>query len=227
MAKCRRAKKMVKDKLVGNFVQKFAMLWDYVYELRLKNPRSTIKMALNRITSESPPDFKRFYVCFEALKRGPFKGELLAAVGRDGNYQMYLVAWVIVKGECIDSWTWFLSLLTADLRMKDGFGYTIISDQQKGLKIAINDILPRVEHRNCARHLDEGVVKELFSKNLKAWTKAFQGLHSVSDIIDNNLCEAFNSNILESRFNSIITMLEEIRVNMITKIVAKRKQFSS
>ncbi|MBA0880212.1 hypothetical protein Goshw_002621 [Gossypium schwendimanii] len=97
MAKCRRAKKMVKDKLVGNFVQKFAMLWDYVYELRLKNPRSTIKMALNRITSESPPDFKR-----------------------DGNYQMYLVAWVIVKGECIDSWTWFLSLLTADLRMKDG-----------------------------------------------------------------------------------------------------------
>ncbi|MBA0711204.1 hypothetical protein Golax_010413 [Gossypium laxum] len=36
--------------------------------------------------------------------------------------------------------------------MEDGFGYTIISDQQKGLEIAINDILPRVEHRNCARH---------------------------------------------------------------------------
>ncbi|PPS15880.1 hypothetical protein GOBAR_AA04692 [Gossypium barbadense] len=38
MIRCRRAKKMVKDKLTGNFVQEFAMLWDYVDELRLKNP---------------------------------------------------------------------------------------------------------------------------------------------------------------------------------------------
>ncbi|KAK9030454.1 hypothetical protein V6N11_031881 [Hibiscus sabdariffa] len=41
----------------------------------------------------------------------------------------------------------------ADLDLEDGFGFTIISDQQKGLEIAINDILPRVEHRNCARHV--------------------------------------------------------------------------
>ncbi|MBA0871058.1 hypothetical protein Goshw_020736 [Gossypium schwendimanii] len=60
--------------------------------------------------------------------------------------------------------------------------------------------------------LDEGIAKELFSKNSKAWTKAFQGLHSVSDIVDNNLCEAFNFCIMESRFKSIITMLEEIRI---------------
>ncbi|MBA0610645.1 hypothetical protein Godav_011463, partial [Gossypium davidsonii] len=35
-----------------------------------KNPRSTIKMAVDRVTPESPPHFKRFYVFFEALKRG-------------------------------------------------------------------------------------------------------------------------------------------------------------
>ncbi|MBA0781590.1 hypothetical protein Gotri_002500 [Gossypium trilobum] len=64
------------------------MLWDYVEKLKLKNPGSTIKMAVNRVTPESPPHFKRFYVCFEALKRGPFKGELLATVGRDGNNQI-------------------------------------------------------------------------------------------------------------------------------------------
>ncbi|MBA0683716.1 hypothetical protein Goari_025351 [Gossypium aridum] len=27
-------------------------------------------MAVNRVTTEAPPHFKRFYVCFEALKRG-------------------------------------------------------------------------------------------------------------------------------------------------------------
>ncbi|MBA0841175.1 hypothetical protein Goarm_003683 [Gossypium armourianum] len=86
MTRCRRAKKMVKDKL-----------------LRLKNLGSTIKMAMNRVTPKSPPHFKRFYVYFKAMKRGwkegcklilgldgcflkgPFKGELLAAVRRDGN----------------------------------------------------------------------------------------------------------------------------------------------
>ncbi|MBA0756583.1 hypothetical protein Gogos_020256 [Gossypium gossypioides] len=74
MIKCKRAKKMMKDKLVGNFLQEFAMLWDYVDELRLKNPGSTIKMAVNRVTPHSPPHFKRFYVCFEVLKRGSKEG---------------------------------------------------------------------------------------------------------------------------------------------------------
>ncbi|MBA0671232.1 hypothetical protein Goklo_024534 [Gossypium klotzschianum] len=122
MIKCRKAKKMIKDKLAGNFLQEFAMLWDYANELRLKNPGSTIKIAVNRVTPHSPTNFKRFYVCFEALKRGwkegcrpvlgldgcflkgPFKCKLLAVVGRDGNNQMYLVAWAIVERECIDYW---------------------------------------------------------------------------------------------------------------------------
>lgn len=69
MTRCRRAKKRVND-LAGNFVQEFATLWDYVDELGLKNTGSAIKMAVNRVTPESPPHFKRFYVCFEALKRG-------------------------------------------------------------------------------------------------------------------------------------------------------------
>ncbi|MBA0692562.1 hypothetical protein Goari_010114 [Gossypium aridum] len=69
MIRCRRVKKMVNDNLAGNFIQEFALSWDYADELRLKNPRSTIKMTVNRVTPESPPHFKRFYVCFEALKK--------------------------------------------------------------------------------------------------------------------------------------------------------------
>ncbi|MBA0573345.1 hypothetical protein Golob_000623 [Gossypium lobatum] len=101
---------MVKNKLARNFVEEFAMLWDYADELRLKNLRSTIKMAVNRVIPESPPHFKKFYVCFEVLKRcykegsrpilgldgyflkGPSKGEMLSTCERDGNNQMYPVA---------------------------------------------------------------------------------------------------------------------------------------
>ncbi|MBA0839468.1 hypothetical protein Goarm_005183 [Gossypium armourianum] len=92
MIRCRKAKKMVKDKLAGNFIDGFAMLWDYADELILKNPGSTIKMTVNRITPESPSHFKRFYVCFKVLKRGPLMSEMLFAIRRDGNNQMYLVS---------------------------------------------------------------------------------------------------------------------------------------
>ncbi|MFQ6655479.1 hypothetical protein Gotur_026006 [Gossypium turneri] len=37
--------------------------------------------------------------------------------------------------------------------LENRYGYTIISDQQKGLEIGISDILPRVEHRNCTRYV--------------------------------------------------------------------------
>ncbi|PPS10888.1 hypothetical protein GOBAR_AA09744 [Gossypium barbadense] len=45
----------------------------------------------------------------------------------------------------------------------------------------------------------------------------------VSNIVNNNLCEAFNFSIMESRFKNIITMLKEIRVKMMIRIVDKRK----
>ncbi|MBA0620599.1 hypothetical protein Godav_006300 [Gossypium davidsonii] len=61
MIRRRKDKKMVKDKLARNFVEELVMLWDYADELRLKNIRSTINLIVNRVTSESPPHFKRFY----------------------------------------------------------------------------------------------------------------------------------------------------------------------
>ncbi|MBA0682279.1 hypothetical protein Goari_024010 [Gossypium aridum] len=61
------------------------------------------------------------------------------------------------------------------------------------------------------------------SKSPKHWTKAVFGCQSKFDMVDNNICEAFNSSIVEVRYKSIITMLEEIRVWLITRIVEKRK----
>ena len=60
-------------------------------------------------------NFRRLYICFGALKhvfrqycrpvlsvdgcwlKGPFKGELLVAVARDGNNQIFPVAWAVVE----------------------------------------------------------------------------------------------------------------------------------
>ena len=39
-------------------------------------------------------------------------GQLMAAVGRDANNQMYPLAMALVESECKDSRGWFLDLLT-------------------------------------------------------------------------------------------------------------------
>lgn len=131
----------------------------------------------------------------------------------------------------------------------------------QGLEFAVKDILPRMEHQNCERHIFancEGykkpkelefafwdIVKSTterqFEDNFKElekldvvaaeclklkepthWSKAFFGTHAKCDAVENNLCEAFNSTILDARHKSIISMLEDIRIRVMERIVEKR-----
>ncbi|KAK8676311.1 hypothetical protein V6N13_034362 [Hibiscus sabdariffa] len=62
---------------------------------------------------------------------GKFKGEILTAVGRDGNDQIYTVAWVVVEVENRETWNWFLRNIILDLHLGDGDEFTLITDQQK------------------------------------------------------------------------------------------------
>ncbi|WCJ29277.1 hypothetical protein M5689_010922 [Euphorbia peplus] len=39
------------------------------------------------------------------------KGQLLSAVAKDGNSQMYLLAWAVIDHETKKTWKWFLELL--------------------------------------------------------------------------------------------------------------------
>ncbi|KAG8499223.1 hypothetical protein CXB51_005732 [Gossypium anomalum] len=128
---------------------------------------------------------------------------------------------VVVEVECTDSWGWFLSLLSTDLGLENGYGYTIISDQQKIVKYTTEreweDLCSALEKK------DKDAYDNLMKKSLKMWTRAFLGTICKSDIVDNNLCEAFNSSIVEAWFKSIIIILEDIRTKMMTRIVQKRK----
>ncbi|XVF64368.1 hypothetical protein PTKIN_Ptkin09bG0164000 [Pterospermum kingtungense] len=228
LTRCKRAKHMVFEKFAGNFIKKYAQLRDYVNELLEKNPGSRVVISTDRDTPESAPWFKRIYICLHAVKKGfkngcrpfvgldgcflkgPYKGELLSAVRKDGNHQMYPVAWAVVESESIDSWTWFLELLSKNLGLRDGHRFTIMSDKQKE------------DNFEKLKKLDEQVAKELMKRNPKQWTKAFQTFYSKCDVVDNNMCEAFNASIVDARHKAIITMLEEIRVGAMKRIVERR-----
>ncbi|CAN0928884.1 hypothetical protein LINGRAHAP2_LOCUS36727 [Linum grandiflorum] len=55
----------------------------------------------------------------------------LSAVGKDGNNQMFRIAWAVVESENRSSWGWFITILQETMGLDDGTGWTVISDQQK------------------------------------------------------------------------------------------------
>ena len=169
ISKIKRAKSIVMQRMFDATRGEYGLVFDYQLELLKSNPGSTIVVKLD--TGEVRPTFLRFYVCFDACKKGFlagcrkvvgldgcfFKGltngELLCALGRDANNQMYPIAWAVVEKENNDSWDFFMALLSKDLQIGDGKGWVIISDQQKGLINAVEQWVPKAEHRMCARHI--------------------------------------------------------------------------
>lgn len=101
------------------------------------------------------PTLKRFFLCFDAMKKGfingcrpflgidgchlkgPFGGVLLAAISLDGNNGLFPVAIAIVEVECKDSWLFFLHHLDAALVSMIDKPLFIMSDQQKVCRLII------------------------------------------------------------------------------------------
>ena len=145
-----RARSEARKMLQGTLNEHYHMIPVYVHELRKVNRGGvTFEFVVDQQTPESLCMFKRLYICFDSLAHdflvgcrpvigldGCFlktetKGQLLSAMGRDANNQMFPIAWAVVEGENQDSWTWFLKLLMQDLGIFDGLGWTVIRDQQK------------------------------------------------------------------------------------------------
>jgi hypothetical protein len=159
ISKCKRAKSLVLNVALDGMKGEYTRVYDYQAELLRSNPGSTIVVCLNS-EFEDRKVFERFYCCFDACKKGFlagcrrvigldgcwFKGanngQLLCAVGRDANNQMYPIAWAAVATETYESWYWFLGLLQKDLNISNGGeAWVIISDQQKVQLLLLNQLL--------------------------------------------------------------------------------------
>ncbi|WVZ13717.1 hypothetical protein V8G54_011283 [Vigna mungo] len=268
LSKARRAKVMASEKLESSFKNQFKRIHDHAHELLKCNPGSTVQVKVDSESGQSI--FQRFYVCLKACKvsfvccrpfigldgcflKGLYKGELLTTIGRDSNDQMLPLAYAVVEVENKDSWTWFLELLIEDLGGAEvGNACTFMSDQQKGLLPAIEQLLPKAEHRFCMRHMYANFRKKFSGQKLKnlmwkavastypqAWEKEMLNMKEVNveaykyligiapsravcDTLTNNMSEGFNSVIVEARGKPIITMLEEIRVFLMKRWATNR-----
>ncbi|CAK8573255.1 unnamed protein product [Lathyrus sativus] len=117
---------------------------------------------------------KSFSVCIPIIGvdgcflKGIYRGQILAAVGRDPNDQMLPIAVAVVEAETKDSWAWFFDLLVRDLGgLEVCKNVTFISDKKKGMLHAIDEFLPGVDQRFCVRHLYSNFRKRFPGKHLK------------------------------------------------------------
>ncbi|GJR66225.1 hypothetical protein Tco_0012290 [Tanacetum coccineum] len=89
-----RANKIASDKMTGSFKEHYSILREYAQELINQNPSTTVRIDVQQEPNSKSPirTFIRVYMC-------PFPGQILTAVGVDGNNRIYPLAYTIVEAE--------------------------------------------------------------------------------------------------------------------------------
>ncbi|CAN0845804.1 hypothetical protein LINGRAHAP2_LOCUS4210 [Linum grandiflorum] len=147
---CSYAKAQVKKILEGTLTSSYAKLRPYLLQLKKADPEGTFVVEVDPVVpGKNYMLFRRIYIGFSCLRKGFIagcrrffaldgcflKGEvpgmILSAVGKDGNNQMFPIAWAVVESENRSSWGWFITILQETMGLDDGTGWTVISDQQK------------------------------------------------------------------------------------------------
>lgn len=178
-----RARRVALETIQGSHEEQYLRLRDYCQVLINKNPGSTALLKVERVNSTVL--FQRLFICFDAqakgflagcrpfigldacFLKGPYGGQLMAAVGRDANNQMYPLCVAIVEAELKDSWGWFLEHLMQVIGRPEERGWCFMSDRQKGLVEAFKRLMPTVEHRFCLRHMYANFNKTYKGKEYK------------------------------------------------------------
>jgi hypothetical protein len=146
-----RAKRKAFEIIHGDYKESYGRLWDYAATLQKTNKGSCVVVKVVKTIPTSPIIFQRMYVSFAVMKKGfkegcrlfigldgchlkgPYRGQLLSAIGRDGNDNIYPIAVATVEQENNEAWSWFLKNLLDDIGSVKDNGWTFISDRQKGM----------------------------------------------------------------------------------------------
>ena len=96
--------------------------------------------------------FFSFGVCIEAFRHcrpvicvdgtfltGKYKGQILTAIGQDGQNQVVPLAFAFVESENIESWTWFFRQLKISV-VKEKPNVCILHDRHVGILSAIRTL---------------------------------------------------------------------------------------
>ncbi|KAG7344893.1 MULE transposase domain containing protein [Nitzschia inconspicua] len=179
--KGRAPKKRVRDKLEESV--------DHLKHFQLRNEETTVKAE-----SDADQRLRRLGICPGIMRRSlqhvrpvlsldgahllsKWKGTLYIASVQTACSNIYPVSFAIMKdGEDAEGWKWFLELLVEAIPLlkmqhpdnRCRFCYfTVISDRQKGLIQALQQVFPDNHHCFCSVHIARNVEKEVGKKVAK------------------------------------------------------------
>ncbi|VVA22019.1 Hypothetical predicted protein, partial [Prunus dulcis] len=229
-----KAKSFAKKRILGSIEEQYGKLWDYCEELKSNNPGSTV-IVKTELQGENPI-FKRIYVCFGALKKGfvegcrqvvgfdgchvkgSHPGQILSAVGIDGNNGMYPIAFAVVEVENTETWGWFFDIFFQDV------GHTSAAFKQRLWAAARATTIPVFEaEMEQMLGQSQAAYKWLQERPAAHWSRSHFSTVPKCDILLNNLCECFNAAILEARDKPIVTLLERIRTYLMLRMARLRE----
>ncbi|XP_020982446.1 uncharacterized protein LOC110273590 [Arachis duranensis] len=164
----------------------------------------------------------------------PYGGQLLTAIGWDPNDKILPIFYAVVEAKIKDSWRWFL------LNLCDDLGVDKIRWSSKKLITAFDELLSNIDHRFCKaakatyvqewerrmkeiQLVDQGAYNHLMEIPAKYWNKSMFNHFPRVDTLVNNICEYFNSVIVEAREKHIVSMLEDIRVYLMNRWADNRQ----
>ncbi|KAH1264681.1 Protein MAIN-LIKE 1 [Glycine max] len=145
----------------GDWNESYAKLGSWLTHMQNHSPGSHFQILHD--------DFWTFGQCKEAFKYckpiiqvdgthlyGKYRGTLLMATSQDGNGGVLPLAFVVVEGETLTVWSWFLAHLREHVTDKNGI--CLISDRHASIKSAVtNEALrwqpPHDYHVYCVRHI--------------------------------------------------------------------------
>ncbi|KAG7372472.1 MULE transposase domain containing protein [Nitzschia inconspicua] len=161
----------------------FGLIMSYLKHFQLRNEDSTVKAE-----SDADQRLRRLGICPGIMRRSlqhvrpvlsldgahllsKWKGTLYIASVQTACSNIYPVSFAIMKdGEDAEGWKWFLELLVEAIPLlkmqhpdnRCRFCYfTVISDRQKGLIQALQQVLPDNHHCFCSVHIARNVKRRL------------------------------------------------------------------
>ena len=188
-----RAKHTTLENRFGSYLDAYDSVIRLLHTLQYRNPGTYVDIQ-DLFRPEFPTVrvlhrvFFSFGVCIEAFRHcrpvicvdgtfltGKYRGQILTAIGQDGNNMVVPLAFAFVESENIDSWTWFFRQLKIAV-VKDKPNVCILHDRHAGILNAIKTLTNPVpeeqtpwqdmQSRWCMRHLGANFFSQFRNKDL-------------------------------------------------------------
>ena len=188
-----RAKQRALENRFETFFDSYDNVVRQLHTLQERNPGTYVNVQ--HFTKDTMPGYKilqrvffSFNICIEAFRycrpvlcvdgtflTGKYTGQILTAIGVDGNQQIIPIAMAFVEGENYESWLWFFRQLKIAV-VKNRPNVCILHDRHAGMLKEIKKLQQPtmdeptpwidLQSRWCMRHLGANFFSQFHSKRL-------------------------------------------------------------